>query len=93
MELKEIGPRGERFPRAPLNQPLIAVADPGFPDGGANFEGDREKLLFGQFFPKNYMKMKEIGPRKGCTWIHKWIAHKILKVTISTKFARNHLDK
>ena len=32
-----------------------SVADPGFTTGGANPKG--------QFFPENYMKMKEFGPR------------------------------
>ena len=38
-----------------------AVADPGFPTeggGGANPKGVREKLLFGQFFTENCMKIK-----------------------------------
>ena len=39
-------------------------------DGGAN-------LSFGQIFPKNYMKMKEIGTRERCMslvlpWIRQW---------------------
>ena len=36
------------------------MADPGFPRVGAA-KGGREKLLFGQFFPENYTKKKEIG--------------------------------
>ena len=31
-------------------------------EGGANPKGGNEKLLFGQIFPKNCMKMKEIEP-------------------------------
>ena len=39
-----------------------AVSDPAFPrGGGANSKGGRKKLLFGQFFPKNCMKLKEFG--------------------------------
>ena len=39
-----------------------AVVDPGFPrGGGANSKGGCKKLLFGQFFPKNCMKLKELG--------------------------------
>ena len=42
------------------------MADPGFPRrGGANFQGGGKNLLFGQIFPKNCMKMKEFGPRRG----------------------------
>ena len=33
--------------------------------GGGNFQGGGTKLLFGQFFPKNCIKMKEFGPRGG----------------------------
>ena len=43
-----------------------AVAGAGFPrGGGANSKGGCEKLLFGQFFPKNCMKLKEFGPQGG----------------------------
>ena len=43
---------------------IHTVADPGFlRGGGANSQGGREKLLFGQFFPEKCMKIKEIGPR------------------------------
>ena len=39
-----------------------AVADPGFPrGGGAKSKGGYKKLLFGQFFPKNCMKLKEFA--------------------------------
>ena len=34
--------------------------------GGTNSQGGHEKLLFGHIFLKNFMKMKEIGPRWGC---------------------------
>ena len=37
------------------------MADPGFPRGGANSKG-RDI-----FSPKNFMKMKEIGPRRGAS--------------------------
>ena len=41
----------------------FTVAGPGFPQGGgANSKDGCEKLLFGQFFPKNCMKLKEFGP-------------------------------
>ena len=40
------------------------MADPGFLKG-ANSKSGCEKLLFGQCFPENCMKMKEIGPRGG----------------------------
>ena len=40
----------------------LAVADPGIPrGGGANCKGGCEKLLYGQFFPTNCMKLKEFG--------------------------------
>ena len=35
------------------------VADPGFPRGGGG------NLLFGQNFPENCIKMKELGPGVG----------------------------
>ena len=39
----------------------MSVTDPGFPrGGGANPKGGGANLLFGQFFPKNGMKMKKI---------------------------------
>ena len=37
------------------------MADPGIPDGDANPQGEGTNLLFGQFFPKNCIKMKETG--------------------------------
>ena len=41
----------------------VSVADPGFLRGrGANSNGGCEKLLFGQLFPENCMKLKEFGP-------------------------------
>ena len=44
----------------------ITVADPGFSRGeGANPKSGCKNLLFGQIFPENCMKMKEIGPRGG----------------------------
>ena len=46
----------------------LTVADPGFPQGGANPKGGCEKLLFGQFFPKNCMKLKEFGPGGARPW-------------------------
>ena len=47
-----------------VGTPNTAV-DPGFPrDGSANSKGGCEKLLFGQFFPKNCIKLNEFG-RKG----------------------------
>ena len=43
-----------------------AVADPGFPrGGGANPKGGGAKLLFGQFFRENCMKMKKFWARGG----------------------------
>ena len=37
---------------------IKAVVDPGFSrEGGANSKDGCEKLLFGQFFPKNCMKL------------------------------------
>ena len=36
-----------------------------FPRRGANSKGGCEKLLFGNFFPKNCMKLKEFGTRGG----------------------------
>ena len=41
----------------------LSVADPAFPWSDANSKGRNEKLLFGQLFHKNCMKMKEIEPR------------------------------
>ena len=42
---------------------IMSVADPGFPGGGdANSISWDENLLFGQIFPENCMKMKEIEP-------------------------------
>ena len=40
--------------------------------GGANSEGGCKKLLFGHFFPKNCMKLKEFGPRgvRPCRPLH-----------------------
>ena len=47
------------------------MADPGFPrDGGANFKDGCEKLLYGQFFPKNCMKLKECGPQWRGAYLH-----------------------
>ena len=40
------------------NNNINAMVNPGFPRGGAN-------LLFGQIFPQNSVKMKEIGLRVG----------------------------
>ena len=41
----------------------MSVADPGFPGGGgANPISWGENLLFGQIFPENCIKMKQIGP-------------------------------
>ena len=42
-----------------------AVADPGFPRRGRQQQGGGTSLLFGQNFPKNYMKMKTIEPGGG----------------------------
>ena len=52
-----------------------SVADPGFPrrGGGANPEGGGANLLFGQCFPKNSMKMKEIGPGGGRTSLARYL--------------------
>ena len=53
-----------------------------FPDGGeggANPQGGDTKILFGQFFPENCIKMKEIGPTRGACvpaplpQIHQWL--------------------
>ena len=43
---------------------MQSVADPGFPRRGALYylQGGGVNLLFGQIFPGNCMKMKEIGP-------------------------------
>ena len=41
------------------------VADQGFSGGVGNSKGGRENLLFGQLFPRNSIKMKEIEPRGG----------------------------
>ena len=42
---------------------MLAAISKSFQRGGAN-------LLFGQFFPENHMKIKEIRPRGGgtCPW-------------------------
>ena len=40
--------------------------------GVANLKLGHEKLLFGQFFPKNHMKIKETGPR-GASLAPPWI--------------------
>ena len=42
------------------NNNINAMVNPGFPQGGGG-----ANLLFGQIFPKNSVKMKEIGPRVG----------------------------
>ena len=42
---------------------MIAVADPGLPNGGGGEQG--ANLLFGKLVAKNCMKLKEIGPRGG----------------------------
>ena len=43
---------------------LGAVVDPGFPRGrGANPPGGGANIGFCQIFPKNWMKLKEFGPR------------------------------
>ena len=42
---------------------LFAVTDPGFPRGSINPKGWGANLVFGQLFPENCRKMKEIGPR------------------------------
>ena len=48
----------------PLKTP--SVADPGFARGeGGNPLCEGAKLLFGQKFPQNCMKIKEFGPRGG----------------------------
>ena len=39
------------------------MADQGFPKCSANSKSKGAKLLFGQLFPVNYVKMKEITPR------------------------------
>ena len=44
-----------------------AVADPGFPGGGATPEGGAPTYYFAIFFAENCMKMKEFGPRGGST--------------------------
>ena len=45
---------------------IYSVADLGFPrQGGANFQGGDANLLFGQLFPENCRKMKELGPTGG----------------------------
>ena len=42
------------------------VADPGFPrEGGANPQGGGANLLFGQKFPENCMKWKNLDPEGG----------------------------
>ena len=48
----------------PKSNHQIAVADPGFPRRGRNHKGGSANLLFGQIFPKNCMKTKEIGLRE-----------------------------
>ena len=50
-----------------MNRILVtSVVDPGISRGrGANSKGGCEKLLFGHFFPKKTMKLKEFGPRRG----------------------------
>ena len=45
------------------------MADPGFSQkGGSHSKGGCEKLIFGQFFPKNCMKLKEFGPEGARPW-------------------------
>ena len=47
-----------------------ALADLGFSQGGGtNSKCGCKKLLFGQFSPKNCMKLKEFGPQGGA---HPW---------------------
>ena len=42
------------------------MEDPGFPrGGGAHLQGGGANLLFGQKFPENCMKMKELRPKGG----------------------------
>ena len=41
-------------------------------DEGANSNGGCEKLLFGHFFPKTCMKLKEFGPGDGGGGMHLW---------------------
>ena len=46
----------------------MPVADPGFPRGGsANPQDGGANLLFGQKFPKKYMKMKRIRTQRGAS--------------------------
>ena len=42
--------------------------------GGTSSKGGCEKLFFSHYFPKNCVKMKEIGLRgvPGTTWIRQW---------------------
>ena len=58
--------------RVPIHHWLLAVADPGFPGGGAN-------LLFGQIFAKNCMEKiillkgggaSLVPPRSGSDWLN-----------------------
>ena len=47
----------------------LTVTDLGFSRSGvANSKSGGEKLLFGQFPPKNCMKLKEFGPREDDCW-------------------------
>ena len=52
-----------------------AEVDPGFPRwrGAPTAQGGGVNLLFGQNFPENCMKMKEIGPGGTHPWRPPWI--------------------
>ena len=61
-----------------------ALVDLGFSQaGGTNCKCGCKKLLFGQFFPKNCMKLKEFGC--ACPWrppppqIRQWHVHEVNK--------------
>ena len=47
------------------NKATSAVADPGFPIGGANPVGRGADVQCGHFVAKMYAKMKELGPVGG----------------------------
>ena len=45
-----------------------SVANPDFPESGANSPSGCADLLFYNFFAENCMKMKEFEPRVTCPW-------------------------
>ena len=55
--------------RGGSSQVFTPVADPGFPrDGGINSSGGRQHTILPKF-PKNCMKLKEVGPPGGVSLV------------------------